>query len=137
MALSTRQHSLIDDFLLIEDPQERLGALIDRARRRPSLPATERTERTRVHGCQSQVWVKAESVGHVLRFTGDSDSPLVRGLVTLVCDFFSDEPPGAVAVSTEADDPLARLGLTRNLSPTRLNGLAAVRARIRELAALT
>ena len=40
--------------------------------------------------------------------------------------------PAEIAGSTT--DPIEALGLLRNLSPTRVNGLTAVRARIRELA---
>lgn len=134
MPLSNRQQSLIDDLGIIDDPQERLSAVVDRAKRRPALPEAARTEDNRIAGCQSQVWIVADRVDGHLKFIGDSDSPLVRGLVTFTCDFFSDESAEAVAASTETEDPIALLGLSRNLSPTRQNGLVAVRARLRELA---
>jgi hypothetical protein len=66
------------------------------------------------------------------RFHCDADSPLVKGLLALLCEFFSDAPPAEVAAS--AADPLDALGLTRHLSPTRQNGLAQRASRIRELA---
>jgi len=136
MPLSARQQTLIDDLSLIEDPQERLAAAIDRARKRPALPAEIRTEANRVAGCQSQVWLIAEGTAEKVLYLGDSDSPLVRGLVVLICDFFSDESAKRLLALDESIDPVALLGLSRNLSSTRQSGLAAVRSRLRALAQL-
>ncbi|HYF37552.1 MAG TPA: SufE family protein, partial [Prosthecobacter sp.] len=63
-----------------------------------------------------------------------ADSPMVAGLVALLCHLYSDEEPSeVVAVEPEV---LKECGLTKVLSPTRLNGLKAVRERMRALAAL-
>jgi cysteine desulfuration protein SufE len=134
MTLAERQQQLIDDYAVIEDAQERLGAVVDRARRLPPLPEVERTEANRVAGCISQAWVVGEVRDARCRFRADADSPLVRGLLALLCDLYSGATPGEVV----ATEPVVfeALGLTRNLSPTRLNGLRSVRARIREFAAV-
>lgn len=132
MSLADHQQSLLDDFSIIEDAQERLAAVIDRAKRLPPLPAAERSEANRVTGCISQVWVLGESRDGGIHFRCDADSPLVKGLVAFVCNFFSGGTPAEIIASTA--DPLTALGLTHNLSPTRINGLTAVRTRIRELA---
>ena len=135
MSLSARQHALVEDLLLIEDPQERLTAVIDLARKSPSFPEALRTEENRVTGCQSQVWLRSIPSPHdEFVVTGDSDSPLVRGLVVWTCNFFSQEPPQTVCDSLPSSDPLALVGLTRSLSSSRQNGLASVRARIAALA---
>lgn len=128
MSLAAKQQQLIDDLLLIEDAQERLAALVDRARPRPPLPATERTDAHRVRGCVSQAWVATELRDGRCHFRGDADSPLVRGLIILLCDLYSDAAPAEI-VATEPVI-LEALGLDRTLSPTRLNGLRSVRAHI-------
>jgi cysteine desulfuration protein SufE len=57
---------------------------------------------------------------------------MVAGLVAVLCDLYSGvTPEEAVEVEPEL---WTRCGFTKILSPTRLNGLAAVRGRIRELA---
>ena len=127
-----KQQQLIDDLLLIENAQERLSVVVDRARRLPPLPESERTAAHRVRGCVSQVWLVSELRDGRCHFRCDAEGPLVRGLVALLCEFFTDAPPAEIAVST--CDPLAALGLLENLSPTRQNGLAAVRAAIRSFA---
>ena len=132
MTLAERQQQLVGDLLIIEDAQERLGAVVDRAKRLAPLPAADRTEQNRVPGCVSQVWVVGELRDGRCTFRCDADGPLVKGLVAFLCEFFNGATPAEIAASTA--DPLEALGLMRNLSPTRHNGLAAVQARIRELA---
>lgn len=133
MTLAEKQRQLIEDYTIIPDPQERLGAVVDNARRRPPLPEAERTETNRVKGCVSLAWVVGEMRDGRCYFRSDADSPLVRGLLTLLCDFYSDATPADVAATEPA--LLEELGLAKNLSPTRLNGLRSVRAKIREFAA--
>jgi cysteine desulfuration protein SufE len=132
MTLAEKQQQLIDDYALIDDAQERLAAIVDGARKSPPLPDTARTEANRVKGCVSQAWIVAELREGRCQFRSDADSPLVRGLLKLVCDLYSGAWPAEVA----ATEPvlLEQLGLARNLSPTRLNGLRSVRAKIRDFA---
>lgn len=131
--LAAKLSALADDFTPIDDLQERLTLLVDRARRAPPLPAAARTEAHRVLGCISAVWLTAElRPDGALAFHADADSPLVRGLVVGLADFFSGATPAEIAASDA--DPLATLELLANLSPTRRNGLTAVRQRIRTLA---
>lgn len=123
---------MIEDLALIEDAQERLSAIVDRARKRPPLPETERTEANRVKGCVSQAWVVGELREGRAHFRSDADSPLVRGLLALLCDFYSDASP--VDVAATEPELFEQLGVARNLTPTRLNGLRSVRAKIRDFA---
>ena len=125
MFLAGKLQRLVDDLSMIEDPQERLTTILDRARRTPPLQAGERIDANRVRGCVSVVWLVGEVRADCCTFRGDAESPVVRGLVACVCDFFSSAPVTEIAASTL--DPLDALGITRNLSPTRRNGLAAVR----------
>lgn len=134
MTLASKLQSLVEDFAPIDDVQERLSLVVDRARRVPPLSSDDRSETNRVLGCISAVWLTAEQRDGKLYYHVDADSPLVRGLVVFVADFFSDTPAAEIA-SSDAD-PLAALDLLKNLSPTRRNGLTAVRTRILALAQL-
>ncbi len=133
VSLAEKQSQLVADYEIIPDPQERLAAVVDQARKRPPLPDTERTEVNRVQGCVSLAWVVGELRDGRCFFRSDADSPLVRGLLVLLCDFYSGATPAEVMATEPA--LLEELGLARNLSPTRLNGLRSVRAKIGEFAA--
>jgi cysteine desulfuration protein SufE len=130
--LAEKLSRLKDELAPFEDPQERLGFLVDRSRRAPRLPPEERTDANRVTGCISVVWLAGPGAPEACEFRAHADSPVVHGLLVLLCDFYRGAPSGAVA-GCEID-PLAELGITHGLSPTRINGLASARARIRGIA---
>lgn len=132
MSVAERQRTLIDDLLIIEDVQERLSAVVGRAAKF-ALPAESRVDANRVRGCVSSVWLMAERQDERWHFGCDADSPMVKGLVTLLCDIYQ-EGTTAEIIATEPE-LWERLGFSKLLSPTRVNGLAAVRARIREIVA--
>jgi cysteine desulfuration protein SufE len=132
MTVAEKQRQIIEDFAVIENRQERLAAVVDRARNLRPLPPADRTEEHRVAGCVSAVWLLAEMAGTQMRFKHDADSPLVRGLVALLCEIYEGGTPGEI-VGTEPI-VLEELDLIRDLTPTRRNGLAAVRSRIKALA---
>jgi cysteine desulfuration protein SufE len=126
--LPEKQKQLSDDFLAIDDVHERLGAVVSRAPRGNTLDTSERIDAHRVRGCVSAVWLIGELRDGRCYFRSDADGPLVKGLVALLCNFFSGATPAEIA-ATDAD-PLALLDLTKNLSPTRRNGLTSARAAI-------
>jgi cysteine desulfuration protein SufE len=132
VTLAEKQQQLVADLAIIDDPHERLSAVVDRAKRLAPLPASERTEAHRVRGCVSLVHLVGEVRDGRCHFRCDADSPLVLGLVALLCDFFSGATPAEIVASDA--NPLAALDLTRNLSPTRRNGLTSALATIRAFA---
>jgi len=131
MSLTAKQSELIEDLNLIEDAHERLAALTSYVAR-TRLPEELKTDDLIVPGCVSRVWVHGELRDGLTHFRCAADSPMVAGLIALLCDLYNESTPAEVA----AVEPeiWTRCGFTKLLSPTRLNGLAAVRGRIRELA---
>jgi cysteine desulfuration protein SufE len=99
------------------------------------LPLIERRPEHLVPGCASNVWLVAKMREGFAEFRTDADSPVVRGLVTFVADFFNRSTPAEIL--RETADPLELLNLKRGLSPTRRHGLDAVAAAIRRFAAQT
>lgn len=132
MSLLEKQRTLIERYRLIEDAHERLAAITSRGKKWPPVIEHERTDAALVPGCSSRVWLAGEMVEGVCRFRMDADSPLVKGLAALLCELYDGAPPTEVA-AVEPEIATA-LGLERMLSPTRLNGLAAIRQSIRAFA---
>jgi len=133
MSLADKQQRLIAKYAIVEDAQERLGAIVSRGKKWPAPADEEKTEAHRVKGCVSQVWIVGAREGDRCRFRMDADSPLVKGLVAMHCELYDGETASEI-VSTEPAWVEA-LGLEGRLSPTRLNGLASVRQAIRAFAA--
>ena len=111
--------------------QERLSALTSHAARM-KLPAEARIDANLVPGCISRVWLHGELRDGLTRFDCDADSPMVKALVAVLCELYSDVSAREVAET----EPEIWQGCQfhKMLSPTRLNGLASVRARMCETA---
>jgi cysteine desulfuration protein SufE len=120
-----RQKAIRETLGGIEDPQERLAVATSWKTGMQPLKDEERTDANLVRGCVSRVWLAAGMEEGLCRFRVDADSPLVRGLVAILCGIYDGASPGEVI----AEEPvvLEELGILRNLTPTRQNGLAAVR----------
>lgn len=132
MTVAEKHSRLFAALSSIPDRQERLTAIVDRGTRGIPYPTKQKTPVHRVPGCVSPVWLSSGVVADRLTFQADAEAPVVRGLVRLLCELYDGALPADIAASepTLLDD----LDLLRDLSPTRRNGLEAVRARIRELA---
>jgi cysteine desulfuration protein SufE len=125
---------IIENFALLDEWDDRYRYVIELGRALPAMPDELRTDANKVQGCVSQVWL-ATSVVHsdgqpLLRFAGDSDAHIVRGLVAILIALLSERPPGEIAGA----DPLAlfeQLGLGAHLTPQRSNGFRSMVARMR------
>lgn len=132
MSLTAKQQTLIEDLNLIGDAHERLAALGSFASA-VALPEALKADELLVPGCLSRVWLHGGIREGRTEFRCDADSPMVKSLVALLCHLYSDAAPAEVAEVEPA--VLQECGFTKVVSPTRLNGLANVRARIRAMAA--
>lgn len=127
------QAAIAEEFALFGDWSERYQYLIDLGRKLPDLPDALKTDEFRLHGCQSNVWIAGDGDASKLDFRAISDSAIVSGLIYLALRVYS----GRSAAEILATDPdyIAAIGLSKHLSPTRSNGLAALIGYIRERAA--
>ena len=126
------QAAIAEEFAFFGDWSERYQYLIDLGRKLPVFPDAWKTEAHRLLGCQSMVWIVPEGNADTLRFHAISDSAIVSGLIYLALRVYS----GRSAAEILATEPtyIQDIGLSRHLSPTRSNGVAAMLAFIRETA---
>lgn len=113
--------------------EQRVRLLLQWGERLPALSDEQMCEANRVHGCESQVWLVGElKDGHWL-FKANSDARLIRGLVALLLARVNGLS-AADLKQVDLADWFNQLGLGRQLSQSRSNGLNAVLQRMRELA---
>nr|WP_298918870.1 SufE family protein [uncultured Algimonas sp.] len=122
---------LIEDFAFLDGWEERYMHVIDLGKAMEPLPASEQTEANKVRGCASQVWLASQrnDAGHLV-FRGDSDAHIVRGLVAIATQVFSNKPDTTIR-DLDADGLFDALGLSEHLSSQRANGLRSMVARIK------
>lgn len=125
------------DFELLDEWEDRYRYLIELGRGLPPLEDSARTDANKVRGCASQVWLSTEVVPSPdptsqprLRFRGDSDAHIVRGLIAVLFALYQDRTPDEI-LSVDARAVLAELGLDEHLTPQRSNGFASMVERVR------
>lgn len=127
---------LKDEFELLGDWEERYRYVIELGRELAPLSDAERSEANKVRGCASQVWLVTEpQADRALRFRGDSDAHIVRGLIAVLLRLYSGRPPEQI-LAFDAKAAFDELGLSGALSSQRSNGLASMVTRIRRDAEL-
>ncbi|HKS14312.1 MAG TPA: SufE family protein [Pseudomonas sp.] len=97
------------------------------------LDEAEKVDANRVHGCESQVWLVAGQQDGQWHFKAASDARLLRGLLALLLVRVQGLDSAALA-QLDLRAWFTQLGLERQLSPSRSNGLHAVLQRMAQLA---
>jgi cysteine desulfuration protein SufE len=127
------ERELIEEFQFFDNWMDRYQYIIDLGRKLPPFPEALKTEEYRLHGCQSQVWLKTEAAGERLHFQAISDSAIVSGLIAILMRVYNDRR--ATEVLATPPEFVKALGLDAHLSPTRSNGLRAMIEALRKAAA--
>jgi cysteine desulfuration protein SufE len=130
--IAAAQAAIAEEFAFFSDWSERYQYLIDLGRKLPPFPDDWKTEEHRLHGCQSMVWIVPSGDAGRLDFAAVSDSAIVSGLVYLALRVYSGR--SAAEILEAEPDYISAVGLSKHLSPTRSNGLAALLAYIKESA---
>jgi cysteine desulfuration protein SufE len=128
---------LVDTFELLGDWEERYRYLIELGRKLPPMPASEKTEASKVRGCMSQVWLTHEvepGSPPRLKFRGDSDAHIVKGLIAVLFELTSGRTPKEIA-GTDVASAFTKLGLENHITMNRRNGFYAMVERIKAMAA--
>ena len=126
---------IIDNFLLLEEWDDRYRYVIELGRGLSPLDERDRNETNKVQGCASQVWL-ATTVrpngqdGPVLSFAGDSDAHIVRGLIAILFAIYSGQHARDI-LTTDAIEVFNRIGLREHLTPQRSNGFRSMVERIK------
>lgn len=125
-----------DNFELLEDWDDRYRYVIELGRTLDPMPEDEHSSANKVNGCASQVWLSrklddSDKHAPVLRYLGDSDAHIVRGLIAILLTLVSGRTPQAI-LDTDAIAVFNELGFREHLTPQRSNGLRAMVDRIRK-----
>jgi cysteine desulfuration protein SufE len=124
-----------DNFALLDDWDDRYRYVIELGRMLAPMPEAEHSAANKVQGCASQVWLSKQidrsgSSEPVLKYLGDSDAHIVRGLIAILLTLYSGRTPREI-LATDAIALLDEFGFREHLTPQRSNGLRAMVERIR------
>jgi cysteine desulfuration protein SufE len=124
-----------ENFELLEDWDDRYRYVIELGRTLEPMPEAEHSAANKVQGCASQVWlskrVERNDTGEpLLKYLGDSDAHIVRGLICILLTLYSGHTPRQI-LATDAIAIFDEFGFREHLTPQRSNGLRSMVERIR------
>lgn len=123
-----------DNFEVLDEWDDRYRYVIELGRTLEPMPEAEHSAANKVNGCASQVWlskrVERRDGTPIIRYLGDSDAHIVRGLVAIVLSLYSGRTPQEI-LATDAIAVFDEFGFRDHLTPQRSNGLRSMVDRIK------
>ena len=125
MNIQQQLTSLRDLFMLFEDPKDKFVQLMDMAKESEHLKENEKIEKNKINGCTSRAWVVTkQNRDDTYTFRTDSDSLIVKGLLTILEQIFSGQTADNI-LSINSSDILYSIGLDKTITNQRTNGFSS------------
>ena len=125
MDMQQQLTSLKELFMLFEDPKDKFVQLMDMAKESEQLKENEKVEQNKINGCTSRAWVVTEqNSDDTFTFRADSDSLIVKGLLTILEKVYSGQTADNI-LSVNSTDILYSIGLDKTITSQRTNGFSS------------
>jgi cysteine desulfuration protein SufE len=111
---------MVQRFKRATEPKRRYEQLLSLAQKLEDFPPEAKIPENKVKGCVSQVYVTAILEDGKVRFWGDSDAQLTKGLVAFLIQGINGLTPAEILQLTP--DFISETGLVASLTPSRANG---------------
>jgi cysteine desulfuration protein SufE len=121
LSIEETEREIVEEFALFDSWDDKYEYIIDLGKRLPPLDPKYKTDENRVRGCQSSVWLVAESVNGKLLYQADSDAVIVKGLISMLIRVLSGKTSDEIIEAKL--DFINEIGMTTHLAQTRSNGL--------------
>lgn len=132
MTLPVDAVEALEAFQAVGSWEQRARMLMQWGERLPTLADEDRVDANLVQGCESLVWLVGRLENGHWQFAARSDARMIRGLVALLLARVNGLSTAELQ-GVDLPDWFNQLGLSRQLSPSRSNGLNAVLQRMRTL----
>lgn len=125
MTIQETQDEIINEFSLLDgDLEMSVLYLMELGQKLPPMKEEDKTEENIVKGCQSKVWLTAELKHDRIYFSGDSNTAITKGLVSLLIRTFNGNLPDEIL---KADLYfMKQIGMDRFIGTQRSSGFASM-----------
>ena len=135
MKLPVDAQTALETFNQLQGWEQRARLLMQWGERLPALSDDEKSDEHLVHGCESKVWLVGDFSEGRWQFRASSDARVIRGLVAVLLARVNGLSAEELQ-QVDLPDWFNQLGLSRQLSPSRSNGLNAVLQKTHQIAAV-
>jgi len=132
MSIEQRVQNIKEDLDFFDDELAKYEYIIDLGKKLEEFKEDDKIPANIVHGCTSQVWLTKEIKDGKLFFKGTSDAIIVKGLVYMILEIFSNS---TIEELKEVDmDIIHELKLSEVITPNRQSGVIGMIKKIKEYA---
>lgn len=89
-SLTIFQQELITELSALHSPEDKLNWLIERPIKHTPIPDELAKPERRIPGCLSGLWLQFDRIDTLCFFRARSDSELVQGVASYICDLYSE-----------------------------------------------
>lgn len=132
LMIAKEEQEIIEVFSLLDNWDDKYEYIIELGKKLPPLDKEHKVDENKIKGCQSNVWLVASYDNGKVYYKADSDSVIVKGLISLLIKVLSGKTPDEI-LNCELSF-IETIGLTKHLAPTRSNGLHAMIKQIKNYA---
>ena len=132
MTITEAQDQIVKEFESLEDWDEKYEHIVKLGKQLPKISEEYKTDKYKLNGCQSQVWINAKLDDGKLIIDADSDAMIVKGLIAILVKIYSGQSPSDIL--SNPPDFISKIGIDHHLSPTRKNGMGAMIKEIQRMA---
>lgn len=118
------EKEIVEDFSLFDSWDDKYEYIIDLGKKLPPLEEVHKIDENKVRGCQSTVWLAADSRDGRVFFKADSDAVIVKGLISMLITVLSGQTPDAIVEAKLGF--INEIGMMGHLAQTRSNGLLSM-----------
>src|SRR6478609_4988681 len=125
MTVNQIQDEIINEFSLLDgDMEMTVFYIMELGQKLSAMNEADKTEDNIVKGCQSKVWLTAKQNDGKVFFSGDSNTAITKGLVSLLIRIFNGQSPETI-LNTDLYF-MKKIGMERFIGTQRSNGFAAM-----------
>ncbi len=113
MSVTEEQEKIVEKFSELEEWEDKYSLLIKMGKDLGELDPEIKIEKNKISGCQSQVWMHAKLEDNKMIIFGDSDAMIVKGLVAMLIQVYSNQKPEDILSSPP--EFLNKIGIDKHL----------------------
>ena len=132
MSLSNTAQQILDSFTAANSWEQKMRLLMQIGTTLEPLLEDEQINKNQVQGCESQVWLIAEQHNESWYFKAYSDARLIRGLLAVLLARVNHLTTDEIQ-QIDLENWFQQLGLAKQLSSSRRDGLKAIFNRIKSV----
>lgn len=123
-SIPATENEIVEEFALFDSWDDKYEYIIDLGKKLPALEDQYKLDENRVRGCQSTVWLVSDYRDGKILFKADSDSVIVKGLISMLIRVLSGHTTDEILEAKL--DFINKIGMNTHLAQTRSNGLLSM-----------